>query len=71
MNIDKIVYTVCDPDNLYHTCQYLNGKWYGMDNLTMSIDDPDIKWYTIRQLKQRMLVEVEGKWQGFEWVPID
>ena len=68
---NKITYTVVDPMNNYHTVQFLKGQWYGMENIVMTIDDPDIKWYTIRQLKQRMLVEVEGKWQGFEWVPID
>ena len=69
--LDKISYTVCAPDNLYHTCQYLKGKWYGMDNVCSSIDDKDLKWYTIRKLRELMLTEIEGKWAGFEWVPLD
>lgn len=69
---DKITFTVLDTrNNRWHSCQYLKEKWYGMDNLTCDIDDPDLKWYTIRKLKQMMLVEVEGKWGGFEWVPRD
>ena len=67
----KITYTVLDPSNLYHTVMYRNDKWYGLVNLVQSIDDNDTKWYTIRKLKQMMLVEVEGKWAGFEWVPLD
>ncbi len=68
---DKITYTVCDPNGRYHTVQHLGDKWYGADNLGAGIDDKDVKWYTIRKLKQLMLVEVEGKWAGFEWIPID
>jgi hypothetical protein len=69
--MDKITYTVCDPDNRYHTVQYQNERWYGIDNLVTAIDNTDVKWYTLRKLKQLMLTEVEGKWAGFEWVPID
>lgn len=49
----------------------MNEQWHGMDNIASSIDDRDVKWYTIRKLQQLMLTEVEGKWAGFEWVPLD
>ena len=69
---DKLTFTVLNTrDNIYHTCQYLNESWYGMENVCMDIDDKDFKWYTIRKLKQMMLVEIEGKWGGFEWIPCD
>ena len=69
--MDKIVFTVCDPHNQYKTVQYMGEKWYGMDNLVANIDNADVKWYTRRKLQQMMLVEVDGKWGGFEWTPID
>ena len=70
-NPNKITYTVLSPGNLYHTVMYQDGLWYGMENLTSDLDDKDLKWYTIRKLRQLMLVEIEGKWGGFEWIPID
>ena len=70
-NPNKITYTVLSPGNLYHTVMYRDGLWYVMENLTSDLDDRDLKWYTIRKLRQLMLVEVEGKWGGFEWVPFD
>ena len=68
---DKITFTLCDPSHLYHTIRYEDDHWYGMENVAAAIDDSDLKWYTIRKLRQMMLVEIEGKWAGFEWVPID
>ena len=67
----RITFTVCAPDNLYHTVQYMNDRWYGMDNLASSIHDKDARWFVIKQLMSKMLVEIEGKWAGFEWVPLD
>ena len=66
-----ITFTLCDPDKYYHTVQYKNELWYGMDSVASNIDNRDVKWYTIRKLRQLMLIEVEGKWAGFEWVPLD
>ena len=68
---DKITYTVLAPNGHYHTAMYMKDKWYGMENLGMGIDDREVKWYTIRKLKQMMLVEIEGKWAGYEWIPLD
>ena len=70
-NLDVITFCVSTPDNLYHTCKYEHGKWWGMDNVCSSIDDDSVRWYTIRKLKQLMLIEIEDKWNGWEWVPID
>lgn len=67
----KVTYTVCDPAKQYHSVMYLGGHWYGIENLAMHIDDKDLKWYTIRQLKKAMFADVAGKWQGYEWVPLD
>lgn len=68
---DKITYTVVDPAGQYHTVQYLNNQWYGMENLVSHLDDKAIKWYTIRKLQQEMLVKIEGECMGFEWIPLD
>ncbi len=69
--MSKITYMITDPDRHYHTVVFANGEWYGEKNLGMGIDDKDLRWYTIRKLKQLMLAKVEDKWAGFEWVPID
>ncbi len=69
--VDKITFTLLAPDNIYHTILYENEKWFGMENAGTAIDNTDTRWYTIRKLKQLMLTEIEGKWAGFEWVPID
>ena len=71
MNGDNILYTITDPLNHYHTVSYRDGTWHGIENVAHSIDNTNDRWYTIRKLKQMMLTEVEGKWAGFEWIPIN
>ena len=36
-----------------------------------AVAEKDILWYTIRKLKQMMLVNVDGKWGDFEWTAVD
>ena len=36
-----------------------------------AVAEKDILWYTIRRLKQMMLVNVDGKWGDFEWTAVD
>ena len=71
MSDSNITFTVCDPGRQYHTVKYEGDKWYGTENLVAHVGNVDVKWWMLRGLKQRMLVEVDGKWQGYEWTPID
>lgn len=64
---------------------YLDGEWVGFDEMADSIRDtlrvPEfgtngslaergIVWYTIRRLKQLMVMNVDSKWGQFEWTAV-